>query len=315
MNINGDSTTREKTFNPHPGCGCSMTAGLVILWFMGGIGIQLAFAAIKHTEDIMGPDLALAGFLYAFAFAAAFWAVTGQRDWLGEIGLRWSIHSPLHWLGGTASGFAAVGVALVVIGILADVALKGGPPAEGRFEEIGTWSWFWSIFLFALYAGEEEIILRGMVYPLLRRSIGVTLAVIISSLIFSSFHLLNNAISPIPVLDIFLAGVFLALMRELTGNIWLAWGAHFGWNFGLVMAGLPVSGYLARLHPQTWHVVTGGPVWVTGGLFGPEGGIGGLMANALLVVILVLLVVAKSKRDKLREEIPEGFEPAQPFDM
>jgi hypothetical protein len=61
----------------------------------------------------------------------------------------------------------------------------------------------------------------------------------------------------------------------LTGRIWLGLGLHFAWNF---VQG-PILGFILSGHPvdhALFHVDDLGPVWLTGGLYGPEGGIVGI---------------------------------------
>jgi len=57
----------------------------------------------------------------------------------------------------------------------------------------------------------------------------------------------------------------------LPGGIWAATGVHLGWNITLAALGAPVSG-LAFTLPMLDYVM-GAPQWLTGGAFGPEGGI------------------------------------------
>ncbi|MCU0491993.1 MAG: CPBP family intramembrane metalloprotease [Chloroflexaceae bacterium] len=60
----------------------------------------------------------------------------------------------------------------------------------------------------------EELLFRGMIYPLLRQRWGVALAVLANAAIFAVFHV-------IPVLfpSLFVAGLFLALLRETSKSI------------------------------------------------------------------------------------------------
>jgi membrane protease YdiL (CAAX protease family) len=74
----------------------------------------------------------------------------------------------------------------------------------------------------------------------------------------------------------------------LTGRIWLGAALHFAWNFvqgpvlGFILSGHPVPG-------APLHIDDLGPVWLTGGNYGPEGGIVGI--GFRFVIIGTVLVV------------------------
>jgi hypothetical protein len=70
------------------------------------------------------------------------------------------------------------------------------------------------------------------------------------------------------------------------GGLPAAWGVHLGWNAGLgVGVDAPVSGLGLNLPLVEYRA--GGPEWITGGLFGPEGG---LAATVTFGVALVWFV-------------------------
>jgi hypothetical protein len=65
---------------------------------------------------------------------------------------------------------------------------------------------------------------------------------------------------------------------------------HFVWNFLLsFFLGLPVSGLTLPVSVLTARVR--GPIWLTGGQYGPEGG---LLATAAIIAAAVYLLRAKS---------------------
>jgi membrane protease YdiL (CAAX protease family) len=82
-----------------------------------------------------------------------------------------------------------------------------------------------------------------------------------------------------------LIGLFLGLSYILTGDLAIPIGIHIAWNFfeGNVF-GFPVSGVDSHLS----LIATGqtGPIAWTGGTFGPEGVLVGILA-ALLGMLLV----------------------------
>ena len=70
--------------------------------------------------------------------------------------------------------------------------------------------------------------------------------------------------------------------RQVTGTLWLAVGMHTGWNFFLgTVFGFPVSGIVER---SVFLTESDGPALLTGGDFGPEGG--------LLAAVVLLLGTA-----------------------
>jgi membrane protease YdiL (CAAX protease family) len=126
----------------------------------------------------------------------------------------------------------------------------------------------------ALY---EELLFRGYLLSTLKQWLGVPAAVTLTSLAFGLLHAPNPGASPIRLLVVTLAGVYLAVIA--LRSLWAAWLAHFAWNF--VQAGVlhvPVSG-LSMPRPN-YELVETGPDWLTGGEWGPEGGL--LAAAAIL---------------------------------
>ncbi len=285
---------------PSPLVAIPITLLIIVVWFVGFVLIELAFILLRGQGAEQGLDLALTLFVYSLVFCILFWKLLGVGDVFKEIGLKLTRSLPVHWLGGALIGGVGCGLAFALVAVFGGISLEMSPPPVTERAEIGTFSWLAGIIFFILYAGEEEVFSRGLIYPFLKRSAGVAWAVIASSIVFSLFHLLNNEFSLLAFLDIILAGAFLALMRELTGNLWLAWGAHFGWNFSLVAAGVPVSGMIARLNPQNWHTAMSGPDRLTGGAFGPEGGLSGIVADTVLVMIMILLIVERDRRARVR---------------
>lgn len=140
-------------------------------------------------------------------------------------------------------------------------------------------------WLFVVVAVNEELMTRGYLLQTLAEGLNLRWAVLISSLIFGLLHLGNPNASWISTFNIGVAGVFLALGYVVTRRLWLPMGLHFGWNFfqGTVF-GFPVSGThsftLVRLNDT-------GPSLVTGGAFGPEAGLTGLVAMLLGMLLIV----------------------------
>ncbi len=72
----------------------------------------------------------------------------------------------------------------------------------------------------------EEIIFRGILYKSLRNNFSFSIAVILSSLVFSLFH--NDLFT---FAGIFIFGCFLSIIFERHGYLWPSIGLHFFNNF------------------------------------------------------------------------------------
>jgi hypothetical protein len=106
----------------------------------------------------------------------------------------------------------------------------------------------------------------------LRESTGVWPALVASSLVFGALHLMNPGATAISVAMVALAGIFLGGVLVVTGSLWAAFAAHLAWNWTLsAVIHTPVSG-LPFVVPG-YRAIDAGPDWITGGAWGPEGGI------------------------------------------
>lgn len=126
--------------------------------------------------------------------------------------------------------------------------------------------------LFAAGVIFEELIYRGAIFRVMEESLGTTIALALSALIFGLSHLTNHAATLASALSIAVTGgIAFALAYAVTRSLWLPIGLHFGWNFTQgAMFGAAVSGY--PLH-GAFRFTLSGPTLVTGGAFGPEASI------------------------------------------
>jgi membrane protease YdiL (CAAX protease family) len=135
-------------------------------------------------------------------------------------------------------------------------------------------------------ASYEELAFRGYVLQNLRADWRVLAAVVASSLLFGLYHGLNPNVTWLALLNISLAGVVLAACYLVTRSLWLAMALHFSWNFvqgpilSFPLSGLNTSGLLVTS--------VEGNTLLTGGAFGPEGGLLGTAALCLGLVVLLI---------------------------
>ena len=166
--------------------------------------------------------------------------------------------------------------------------------ASGRFgfekqpAEIMSW---WSatrgaLFMLVPAAFVEELAMRGYLLTTLIEGVGTPFAVAITSVVFAILHLLNPDPTFLSTAMVALAGLFLATVRLATGSLWAAGVAHLAWNLAqAVVLHAPLSGL--PMPTPGYRLVDHGPVWLTGGPWGPEGGIaaaGGMLLATFLLV-------------------------------
>ncbi len=131
----------------------------------------------------------------------------------------------------------------------------------------------------------EETLSRGVALASLARDLGPTPALLLTSLAFALLHAGNPAFGLLPFLGILAAGLLLGWAYLSPGRIWLAAGIHWGWNLGEAALGFPVSGLP---FPGLLSLRVQGPVLWTGGTFGPEGGLMGVLVPLTVGIGLAL---------------------------
>jgi|ERR1700694_2358626 len=146
------------------------------------------------------------------------------------------------------------------------------------------------------HAFAEELFCRGLMLNGILMVFGQKnklLAVAISSITFGFFHAANPHASPASVLGNALGGVVYALAYLKSGRLWLGTGLHFAWNFvqGPIL-GFPVSGNGS--FGLVSHSMEG-DVSLSGGEYGPEAGLLGMVFR-LVAVALVFLWCRRSKK-------------------
>jgi membrane protease YdiL (CAAX protease family) len=138
-----------------------------------------------------------------------------------------------------------------------------------------------------LAAAAEEIAFRGYAFQRLVDSVGRLGAVFAVSALFGVAHIQNPSSTPLSTANTALAGVLLAVAYLKTRGLWLPLGLHWAWNFFLgPVFGLPVSGFTSVFQPYLLKAQVGGPAWLTGGQYGPEGSI--ILTGACIAAIVWL---------------------------
>ncbi|HEY7612548.1 MAG TPA: CPBP family intramembrane glutamic endopeptidase [Gemmatimonadales bacterium] len=140
-----------------------------------------------------------------------------------------------------------------------------------------------TLLVLAPAALAEEVLFRGVPLVALASAFGRGTAVVLIAVVFALAHLANPNVTALAVGNIALAGIFLGLAFYAPGGIWTAWGAHLGWNGILAALDAPVSGVPFSIPLIDYD--PGAPAWLTGGPFGPEGGLASTLALTIAVLV------------------------------
>ncbi len=169
--------------------------------------------------------------------------------------------------------------ALMLSGTVGILAVVGAY----KVESVASWTLLVKPFFVHLGVGFfEELLTRAIIFRIIERSLGTTIALLLSALLFGAMHMANPHVTPFAVLNVALAGVMLAGAYLANRRLWVAFGLHTAWNFfqgavfNIAVSGTPVKGMLVG------HMT--GPEWLTGGEFGIE-------ASGLTLVVLVIASV------------------------
>ncbi|MCS6816713.1 MAG: CPBP family intramembrane metalloprotease [Blastocatellia bacterium] len=256
----------------------------LVLGPLGGVLLSFAYD-ILPTGDAPPQRMNALGFqllAYGTLLGATLLASAVCLRWLDRrpfqsLGYQWRQRGWCEYLVGF--GLAALMITIVVLIELplghVDLQWEGRPAAETAS---GTLQAF---FFFNVAAAFEEFLFRGYPLQTLLLDVRPTLAVSAPSLLFGLGHAGNPNASALGVFNTVLAGVWLSIAYMKTHRLWLPIGLHAGWNFTMsTIYGLTVSGIEERIGTSLFRASQTGPAWLTGGSYGPEGGV-------LVTVVLI----------------------------
>jgi membrane protease YdiL (CAAX protease family) len=188
----------------------------------------------------------------------------------------------------------------LMLGGVGGAALLALPVAllfmAGAYEFVhwrGFSSGLWGVAcVIAIAALLEELVYRCLLFRVLERACGTTMALVIQAVVFAIMHIANVEQGTLRdvatmLVSVTLLGVLWAGLFVLTRNLWVVAAHHAAWNFTIMLTGLPLSGIgdwqaLAPLESRY-----AGPDWLTGGLFGPESSLVVMLAIAGAVAVLL----------------------------
>jgi membrane protease YdiL (CAAX protease family) len=216
--------------------------------------------------------------------------------WLAHyIMLRWVDHKSWSYVGLGREHFTprllAIGLAL---GALCILIPSGGLLLVHDLTVVtglqGRHSWLTlaggGVLLFLPQSLSEEMLSRGYLFSALRDGMGEIGALAATSIGFGLLHMGNPGATAQSVSIVILAGLFLAAILVITRSLYGAWMAHFAWNWSMAeLLHASVSGI--RFPYAGYRVDDSGPDWLTGGAWGPEGGVAAVVGMTVGIAALV----------------------------
>lgn len=242
----------------------------------------LAYSGVGDAVGSVAPswlaDLA-ESLVYLASVVALTWAFCRFLDRTSIRELGFQRHA---WFAKLAAGWGlGTALQLLIVGAMAVAGWLTLERAGGRPLDLSA-----SVVAWVVISFNEELAFRGYILQRLTRAWGLPAAVVVSSLVFVGVHALNPNVQPLAMVSLFAAGLLLASAYLVCRSLWLPIGLHIGWNLAEVnLLGFPGSGIQ---EPAILHSIVHGPEILTGGAFGPEGGLVGLTITLIGIVVLLI---------------------------
>jgi uncharacterized protein len=265
------------------------------------IGVASYFANIS-------PDGHVFTFLTGFVQSLVLVATVVLASWLVDRRRITGLGFDRYWPSQLAIGLTLGAVVMLCIFVfeyaMGWIEIQRLGPSSDVSLSVLVYSQLMWLLMMILVGVSEEMLSRGYHMKNLGeglRRIGVVrsalIAGVLSSLFFGLLHAMNPNSSWISTLGVTLAGMMLATGRVATGSLAAPIGLHISWNlFQGPVLGFPVSGNTTD--NSIVAIEQGGnPIW-TGGAFGPEAGLMGVMATLLLTLVFVLWGRSRNRMSK-----------------
>lgn len=142
----------------------------------------------------------------------------------------------------------------------------------------------------------EEMIFRGLLMHLVAKRFGMTVAVVVPSVLFAALHLVNGALDAASMLMLFIGGTAVGIMFSLItlvkNSIWNSAVVHGLWDFFII----GIFNFTAKpdlFNLYSYHVASQN-ILISGGAFGIEPSLICTIAY-LLVAYVAYLEIRKNK--------------------
>ena len=231
-----------------------------------------------------------------FIHAGRVWKIKGFRNKISACGypLTDKKHIFKHYGSGFIFGFLMMSSAVAIMAFTGQITLTG---FNLKLSGIGVF--LFKVFMWFPQGASEELMFRGFMIPAYSKRYKTAIGVVISSLLFSAFHSLNAGFTPLASINLVLIAVLFALIYLLTGDIWMTSAMHTAWNLSQGnIYGLQVSGNDSANSLVTAVYSGKSSDLITGGAFGPEGGIATTAVTLICLIIVIILLIRRYAKSR-----------------
>jgi len=268
-----------------------------ILWLIGlGLGrllVQVVFNAFGLTANANGTIiLALRKLIVCGTQIIIFfsWVKLVEKRPVNSVGFQ--TKNPLKsYITGFMIGLCTITTVTLTLVLTGMITFKNDPlDYSYMIINLGIIAIGWII-----QSASEEIAIRGWLIPGLEKNCTPVAAIFIAAIIFGILHLFSVGVTALSFINLILSGIYFACYAIGDGNILGVCGLHFAWNFALGnIYGLPVSGF-AENGEKIFQTQQIGSNILTGGDFGPEGG----LVTTIILLIAISALILKWRKDNI----------------
>ncbi|MBK8824583.1 MAG: CPBP family intramembrane metalloprotease [Anaerolineales bacterium] len=274
------------SINPFLNSECQLRNGWWILIFFLVLAALLVPTLIVAQQNSMDVSIGLQAVIIVVAsFICQLLRRKSMSELLGEFNMRW-----LKELGlGGLIGSALMIVPALILWIFGWVHWEWNPAGVSTLLS--------TVLLFAGVAAAEELLFRGFVFQRLIAGLGQWPAQLILAAYFLLTHLNNPGmtgdVKVLASINIFIASLVFGLAFIRTQSLAMPLGLHFMANFiqggvlGFGVSGTDQSGLLKPIFSDV-------PNWLTGGQFGLEASVFGLVCVVTVWILFQRWDVAKA---------------------
>ncbi len=200
---------------------------VLVIGFAGGHR-NLSIDQFTHDAGIIRASLGGQAAAYLVVLLCMFFLVRSRAGVSFGQGVEWN------WPSRSAVAFFLGGLvlALTVDGLSRFLPLPKSLPIEDLFTNRAN-AYLMALFGLTLAPLLEELFFRGLLYPVLRRRLGLAFGVLLTAIAFAAIHSVQLGYAWAPILSIFVVGVVFTVVRERWKSVGASFLMHCGYNFTL----------------------------------------------------------------------------------